>query len=93
MTKPKKEKGYWGETDFGLRRWTEYETPIWLSDGYEQERNYRLRDLFWLLPLCVLVLALGSLIGLFYYFFPHQLIWLMLWLPIMLIVILMPKNP
>lgn len=42
----------------------------------EFERQYRLIDLIWIVPLCVSALAVGMFLGFFYFMFPVQLLWL-----------------
>ena len=53
----------------------------------DNEKNFKLKDLFWLLPLCSIAFSFGSFIILFYYFNPDQLIWAIILIPFYLLIL------
>lgn len=52
------------------------------------EKIYGWWDLIWLIPLIILTVAFSIFIVLFYWFFPEQLIWIVIFLPVYLFILL-----
>ena len=63
-----------------------YWDGIIASNGNDGEKIYTLRDLFWIIPVIILSASFIGFTVWFYWMFPIQLIWVVLYLPLGLII-------
>lgn len=72
---------------------TKYEVKQFISEpifdiNIEYKKIYGWLDLIWLIPLITLIILLSVFIVLFYWLFPYQLIWIIIFLPVYLLILI-----